>query len=69
MATGAHLYREQPNPDNITPIVTQIRDFLGYKNKRTTLIGIEIDALKFHNIRAADNTLSEVELSSTMAGP
>ena len=69
LATGAHSNREQPDPTKITPIVTHIRDFLGYKNKRTALIGTEIGALKFHNIRAADNILSDVEFSNTMAGP
>lgn len=69
LATGAHNNREQPDESIAKPLVSHFRDFLGYKNNRTAVIGTEIGALKFHNIRAADNLLSGVEFSITAAGP
>ena len=68
-AGGAHNNREQPDPSVSVPIDTHFRDFLGYKNKRTAVIAEELGALKFHNIRAADNLLSGVEFGITQAGP
>jgi len=68
-ATKAHLRREQPDPTIAAPIVTHFRDFLGYKNRRTAVIVEELGALKFHNIRAADNLFSGVEFGITAAGP
>jgi len=69
LAGGAHNSREQPDPTVSVPIVTHFRDFLGYKNKRTAIIAEELGALKFHNVRAADNIFSGVEFGITMAGP
>jgi len=69
LATGAHNSREQADPTVSVPIDTHFRDFLGYKNKRTGIIADELGALKFHNIRVADNILSGVEFGITQAGP
>ena len=67
--TWAHGELEMYSTDVTTPIVTHFRDFLGYKNKRNGIIVEECGALKFHNIRTADNLLAGVEFSITATGP
>ena len=52
-----------------TPIVAHFRDYLGYKNKRNGIIAEELGALKFHDVRVADNLLSGVEFGITSVGP
>ena len=69
LATGAHKSREQADPKVSVPIDTDFSDFLSYKNKRTGIIAEELGALKFHNIRVADNIMSGVEFGITMVGP
>jgi len=67
--SGAHLNREQPTGTGTTPQITYFRDFTSYKNNRTGLIAEEFGALKFQDIKVADNLFSGIEFGITAAGP
>jgi parallel beta-helix repeat protein len=69
LASEKHLEKEMPDTETSQPVLTHIRDFVGYKNKITGLIASEIGEIKFHNIRVADNLHSGVEFTVTSTGP
>lgn len=58
-----------PTGPGTTPVISRITDFTSYKNNRSALISDEFGALKFQNIRVADNLFSGVEFGLTDVGP
>jgi hypothetical protein len=56
-------------PPTSLPIETKFTDLLCYKNKRSGILVEEIGALKFFDIRVADNIRSGVEFGITETGP
>ena len=69
LLSGTHLKKEQPTGAGTAPQITFFRDFTSYKNNRTGLIAEEFGALKFQDIKVADNLFSGVEFGIPNVGP
>ena len=60
---------DTPDPTTAAHVDTYFRNFTGYKNKFTGVIAEELGALKFVDIKTADNLQSGVEFGLTDSGP
>ena len=69
LGTNAHSYKGQPSSNIASPVDTYFRNFTAYKNRNRGVFAYELGALKFVDIKAADNLAAGVEFSITSVGP